>query len=452
VKQTTNGTPTATLLINPGEKREFEASIARILHHEKAADCMLTLRDVTERESVVRAREAFEARTAQAKSMEALGRLAGGVAHDFNNMLTVISGTVELLLTHSRSGGLSEMQRLELTNIFDAAARAAALTSQLLAFGRKQMLQPRVVSPRETLTSLFPMLQRLVREDIQLVIDVEPDLGNIRVDETRLEQVIMNLVTNGCEAMSRGGKLSIDVKNCTLVPGTEPEGITGVLGGLAPLHGGSGPHVSLSVRDTGEGLTEDARNRMFEPFFTTKAGCGGTGLGLATVHGIVAQSAGHITVESALGQGTCVSVFFPRVDAAVSQQQVNQVQRRRSGKARALLIEDEGNVRWSTRQLLETLHLEVEEACRGSEALEKYGARVQSFDVLICDVIMPGMNGVEVAREFTRRHPSLKVLLISGYAKDAVEEISELGPGVLFLPKPFSRAALDETLNELLAQ
>lgn len=430
------GSAQSVLTLEFGSGQVLEAKVALVTHQGSEPDRLITLRDVTERQAAAQAREALEARIAQSKSLEALGRLAGGVAHDFNNMLTIISGTVELMMM---SGDHDETQRADLVSIHEASLRAANLTNQLLAFGRKQVLQPKVVSPNKTLTQLKALIERLVRENIQLVFHFTEDLGNVYLDEARLEQVIVNLVTNASDAMPNGGTLTVETRNC----------VVQAMGSAVVQEVEPGDYVSIVVSDTGDGMEQETYSRIFEPFFTTKAKHGGTGLGLATVHGIVKQSGGHISVQSAPGKGTSFTLYFPRcaeqVASVLPEAEPTGVQ---LFGARILLTEDQPNVRNATRRMLEALGHQVLEAEDGNDALCKYGDSVEQFDVLVTDVVMPNLSGTELARRLCEMSPKLRVLLISGYTEDAIDD-SLLGDRVRFLPKPFDRRTLDANLRAL---
>ncbi len=418
----------------------LEVSVSTVTRPGSLPDRLLTFRDITARRAAEQAREALEARIAQSKSIEALGRLAGGVAHDFNNMLTIIKGSVELL---QLSGPRPVQEREDLERISEASSRAAELTSQLLAFGRKQVLQPKLLSLNTTLQVLEPLVRRVVPANIQLSFRLTPELGNVWLDEARIEQVIINLVSNACDAMPNGGELIVETINHTFSAD------------YANAHPdvSSGDYVCILVRDTGEGMTPETHARIFEPFFTTKARSGGTGLGLATVHGIVAQSGGHIAVQTAPGNGCCFRLYFPRragtpeVVARASGEVI-----KRTPHTRILLVEDQPAVRASTRRMLEALGHSVEEAVNGKDVLARYESRIDDFDLLVSDVVMPEMGGAELAQYLSERSPRLKLLLISGYSETSIRDSGVLQKNAHFLPKPFDRRGLAHAIAALFGE
>lgn len=385
-----------------------------------------------------RARETLEARISRSESVEALGRLAGGVAHDFNNLLTVILCNVELLAARE----LKPLQRSEVEQIRAAADRAARLTSQLLAFGRKQVLSPKVISPCATLKELEPLLRRVLPVHVELEIHCAEGTGNVEADEARLEQVLVNLVTNARDAMPAGGRIEVRTRSKTL---SEP--LRSGRDTLAP-----GRYVEITVKDHGDGMPAEVRSRIFEPFFTTKSSQQGTGLGLAVVHGIVTQSRGLIEVESTSGEGSTFRIHFPETEKPLSISAEPHVPPNRLPGTRILLVEDSDEVRTAATRMLEALGHRVESANDGADALARYGAAAQSFDLLITDIVMPSMSGPDLATRFRSLNPGLRTLFISGYAGDQLESESQLRPGDRYLPKPFSETALSRVLAEILAQ
>jgi CheY-like chemotaxis protein len=357
--------------------------------------------------------------------MEAIGRLAGGIAHDFNNLLTAIAGYSDFLI----AGVEDEELRADAGEIRKAADRAAALTSQLLAFSRRQVLQPRVLDLNAAVRDMQMMLRRLIGEDVDLATILDPELGAVRADPSQVEQVIVNLVVNAREAMPGGGALTVETAN---VDDRE-----------------HGRCVALTITDTGVGLTTEERAKLFEPFFTTKAG--GTGLGLATVYGIVDQSGGRIDVDSELGVGTSFRIVLPRVDADVAAPR--PAPRRETavgGTETILLVEDEDIVRRLVAEILADAGYAVLEASDGNSALEVVRRHAGELDLLVTDVIMPGISGRDVAQAVSSLRPGLQVLYMSGYTDGAIAHHGVLEDGTAFLQKPFSAAELAEKVRGLL--
>ncbi len=383
-------------------------------------------------------RKRLEEQLAQAHKMESIGRLAGGVAHDFNNLLTAILGYNELA---AEEADPDSSLALYLENIRKAAERAANLTQQLLAFARKQILEPKVVSLNDLMLEVDTLLRRLIGEDIELLTLPAPDLWPVRVDPGQMEQVMLNLAVNARDAMPGGGKLTIETQNVVL-DAEEAQRHADLM---------PGEYVLLAIRDTGEGMTEEVKARLFEPFFTTKGPGKGTGLGLATCYGIVKQNDGHIRIESELGQGTTFRIYLPRVetplDTAVAQDSLTNLPR---GTETILLVEDEELVRAIAVQTLRAQGYVVREASNGNEALrwaQEFGA---APNLLITDVVMPQMSGKELAERLSALHPDLKVLYMSGYTDNAIVHHGALDPGVLFLAKPFTPPALARHVREIL--
>ena len=389
-------------------------------------------RAVTEATTARKAAEQLEAQLLQSQKMEAIGRLAGGVAHDFNNMLTVIISYTDLVLVDK---SLEENIRTELVQVRSAADRAAGLTRQLLAFSRKQVLHPVVLDVNDVVASVITMLARVMPENIRLSSTLGSALDTVFVDRGQLEQVLMNLAVNARDAMPDGGSLTIETSNAMLDET------------YAGLHGGSstGPHVMLSMRDTGIGMDAATRERIFEPFFTTKPVGQGTGLGLATVYGIVQQSGGSIYVYSEPGHGTIFKVYFPTHEAT-SEARVEPAPRVSAGEPLAiLLVEDDPAVRDATRAVLRALGHAVSVAPDVTEAL----VRVRSgmpLDVVITDAVMPGKSGLELAEILAAERPDLPVILMSGYAEETVKFDPSRLPGVLFMEKPFTAPGIAQAL------
>jgi two-component system, cell cycle sensor histidine kinase and response regulator CckA len=374
----------------------------------------------------------------QAQKMEAVGRLAGGVAHDFNNLLMVISGYTEVLLERLEPGG-SLTQRVEA--IQQAADRATTLTRQLLAFSRKQLLELKVVDVNTIVSDMERLLRPLIGENIELTTRLGASLGRTRADAGQLEQVIMNLVVNAKDAMPAGGKIRIQTANAVLDDSYRREHTY-----IRP-----GPYVMLSVSDTGVGMDKETRSRIFEPFFTTKEKGKGTGLGLSTVYGIVKQSGGYIFAHSEVGQGTTFRIYLPRVeDAAEPADAVNHSGAGAHGSETVLLVEDEESVRALVRETLEARGYTVLEAENGETALQIVSASTKQIDLLITDVVMPGMSGRELASQLARSHPQTRVLFLSGYTEDAIIHEGGLEPGTAFLQKPFTLQNLSRRVRDVL--
>jgi two-component system cell cycle sensor histidine kinase/response regulator CckA len=386
----------------------------------------------------VTARRGLEEQFRQAQKMEAFGQLAGGVAHDFNNLLTIINGYSELLLHRLPP---TDPSRELAAEIYKAGERSAALTRQLLAFSRRQVLAPRVLDLNAVVGDTDRMLRRLLGEDLRLATALAPDLWAVRADAGQVEQVLMNLAVNARDAMPTGGRLTIETRNVEL-----DAGYARARPGARP-----GPHVLLSVTDTGSGMTPAVKARVFEPFFTTKEPGKGTGLGLATVYGIVQQSGGHVAVYSEVGVGTSVKVYLPRVESAAGGSKVLPgllVPPR--GTETVLLVEDEAGVRALTRHVLAGCGYAVLEAADGAEAVRLAAGHGGPIHLLVTDVVMPGTGGRAVAEQVAASHPRVRVLYMSGYTDDAVVRHGVLQEGVNFLQKPFSPAALAFKVREVL--
>ena len=384
------------------------------------------------------AERALEEQLRQAQKMEAIGQLAGGIAHDFNNLLTAIRGYSELV----RNGlPVGDQRRSDLDQVVLAADRAAELTHQLLAFSRRQVLQPQVIDPSEVVEQVAPMLHRLLGEDIDVAIFTAPELGRARVDRGQLEQVVVNLAVNARDAMPRGGKLTIETSNVEL----------GIDYGRSHAAVPPGPYVLLAVTDTGVGMDEATQAHIFEPFFTTKEAGRGTGMGLATVYGIVKQSGGWIWVYSESGKGSTFKLYFPRLDAAADADERTAPAAGSAGGAESvLLVEDDEAVRDFARRALEDSGYAVWTAASGPEALELAAAHVGQIHVVVTDVIMPGMHGRELAERLAMERPGLRVLYVSGYTGNSVVRGGVLEPDVAYLPKPFTADALARAVRAAL--
>ncbi len=381
---------------------------------------------------------ALEAQLRQAQKMEAVGRLAGGVAHDFNNLLTVITGRSQLLLLKLRP---DHPLRRDVELIEETAHRAAALTSQLLAFSRKQVLQPRVVDVNEVVRGMESMLGRLIGEDIVLTTTLDRAAGYVRADPAQLEQMIANLVVNARDAMPLGGRLALETRGVVL-----DERFARTHVGVRP-----GPYVRLIVRDTGVGMDAVTKAHLFEPFFTTKGPGKGTGLGLATVYGIVTQSGGAIRVESEPGQGATFTIDLPRVEAPAAPGAARSSPAAvPHGSETVLLVEDEPGVRGLARDILHGHGYRVLEASNGAEALRIGQAHHGPIHLLLTDVVMPQMGGRELADRLTALRRETRVLYVSGYTDDAILHQGISQTGVAFLEKPFTAGGLAQKVREVL--
>jgi len=375
----------------------------------------------------------------QAQKMEAVGKLAGGIAHDFNNLLTAIKGFTELLLRRSDS---DDAAHSDLMGIKKASEQAARLTRQLLSFSRKQVLQPRIIDLNEILIKMKEMLQRLIGEDIELVVNLQEDLHPVRADPGQIEQIILNLAVNARDAMANGGTLTLQTANVAVG--------TGRFKSISALD--AGDCAVLTVRDTGSGMNRETRRRLFEPFFTTKDTGKGTGLGLATVYGIVRQSNGKIFVDSEPGKGTTFTIYLPREEGQKETPPLRAAPGEKlRGSETILLVEDEDMVRELAERVLRECGYSVLVSSRGTEALEVAQQQSEPIQLMITDVIMPGgMNGKQLADRMVKARPGMKVLYISGYADGSLFSSAEQDARINLLEKPFSPVALIQKVRELL--
>jgi PAS domain S-box-containing protein len=398
------------------------------------------IRDISERKQAEETLRQTEERFRQAQKMEAIGRLAGGVAHDFNNLLTVITGYSELLMASLTE---SDPSLGLIQEIAKAAQRAAMLTRQLLAFSRKQVLSSKVVDLNTILADMNKMLHRLIGEDVSLVPVLAPELHPVKVDPGQVEQVVMNLAVNARDAMPQGGMLTLETSNVTL-----DESYTREYPELQP-----GAFVLLAVSDTGCGMDEAVKARIFEPFFTTKEVGKGTGLGLATVYGIVKQAGGHVSVYSEPGQGTTFKIYFPCApqELPVIRPEVRSCPSSTSGTETVLVVEDEDGVRALTKQVLQNDGYKVLEARHGVEALEVCGEQEEPVHLVVTDVVMPKMNGPQLAELMRGMWPNLRVLFLSGYTDRALLHSGLLDGNHNFLQKPFTPQDLASKVREMLS-
>ena len=398
------------------------------------------LEDITPRKQAEDERVRLESQLRQAQKMEAVGQLAGGVAHDFNNLLTAIRGYSEFALTRVGDGNPGLQKDIE--EIAKSADRASSLTRQLLAFSRKQLLQPRILQLNDVVGEVDKMLRRLIGEDIEVVTIFGRALGRVTADPGQLEQVLVNLVVNARDAMPDGGKLTIETANVDV-----DEELVARHAGLTP-----GRYVMLAVHDTGHGMDAETRSRLFEPFFTTKEQGKGTGLGLATVYGIVKQSGGYVVVESEPDSGATFKVFLQRLEAGVDEALplVAADHVPPSGSETVLLVEDEEVVRNLVREILERNGYAVLEARNGVEALELGQTFAEPIHLLVTDVVMPKMSGRELAERLVAIHPETRVLYMSGYTDGAIGQQGVLDPQTELLQKPFSFDDLAQKVRKVL--
>jgi two-component system, cell cycle sensor histidine kinase and response regulator CckA len=374
----------------------------------------------------------------QSQKLEAVGQLAGGIAHDFNNLLTAIMGYSQLGLSGLADG--DPMQR-NLGEIKKASERAASLTRQLLAFSRKQVLQPKVLDLNSVVPDMERMLRRLIGEDIGLRTALQPDLGRVKADPGQMEQVIMNLAVNGRDAMPSGGKLTLETANVSLDENYARQHV-----GVVP-----GAYVMLAVSDTGIGMDDETQQHVFDPFFTTKEIGKGTGLGLSTVYGIVKQSGGSIWVYSEVGKGTTFKVYLPRVDERAERYKHAEILADAPlGSETILLVEDADMLRRLAKEVLETSGYRVLEAATGRDAMRIVQENSETIQLLLTDVVMPEMSGRELANRIAPVRPEMRVLYMSGYTNDAIVHHGVLDEGINFIQKPFSPDALTLKVREAL--
>jgi len=413
-----------------GNTRIFRNSVIGIVENEKLVRIWGVQRDVTERLQLEE-----QLRTKQ--ELEAIGRLAGGIAHDFNNLVGIILGHTELL---SGGSGLTERVKNGLGQIRRAGERAASLTHQLLAFSRKQVLQPRVLDLNAIVADVQKMLSRVIGEDIEVVARLHPSLAQVKADPVQIEQVLMNMAVNARDAMPQGGTLLIETANV---------GLDEV---YARRHPGfpAGPYVTLTVSDTGHGMDAETLEHVFEPFFTTKELGKGTGMGLATVYGIVTQSGGNISVSSTVGKGTTFQVYLP-AETAVAQTPVEEaVEEVKGGNETILVVEDEPNLREITRIFLEDYGYRVLEAVDAKGALQMAKTFAEPIHLTLTDVIMPGMSGRRVAEQIVSARPGMKVVYMTGYTDSMVAQHNVLEPGIALLQKPFDKVQLARIVRSVL--
>jgi PAS domain S-box-containing protein len=420
------------LIQKDGARVLLEVHVTSVLKDGQPVARLGVARDITERRYL-------EDQLRQAQKMEGIGRLAAGVAHDFNNLLTAIGGRCYLVLNALTS---ENPIRQEIEIIQDAAERAAKLTHQLLAFSRKQILDPCVLDLNATVTGIEPLLRRMIREDIEIATALDSAAGRVKADAGQIEQVLLNLAVNASDAMPNGGWLTLATGNVTL-----DEAYARTHAEVEP-----GPYVMLSVSDTGHGMTAEVQAHIFEPFFTTKEVGKGTGLGLATVYGIAKQSGGHITVYSEPGHGAVFKLYLPRVEEAPgTAEPARPTEITRRGSETVLLVEDDEPLRTLAREILSIQGYTVLDAVSPSEALRLADVHPGPIHLLLTDVVMPQMNGRQVADHLLAARPGLQVLFMSGYTDAAIVEHGVLEPGTHFLQKPFTPDGLSRKVREVLS-
>lgn len=423
-----------------GKSREVEfVSNTYDVGDEKVIQC--NIRDISDRKMAERGLHESEENRRQDGKMEAMGRLSGGIAHDFNNMLTAISGYAGLSMTLVEPKSTLHDY---LNQIQKAGTRASALTKQLLAFSRQQILAPKVLGLNAIVLEMQIMLTRLIGASVHIKLDLDPALGRVDADLTQMQQIIMNLVINARDSMPEGGEIRISTSNI------------GAAGEYAQRYPWTAlqEHVLLSVRDTGSGMTPEILDRIFDPFFTTKEVGKGTGMGLATVQGIVKQSGGCITVESESGKGSEFLVFLPRTGKTDEGpgNPPGAVLASYRGTETVLVAEDDPMVRAFIRKALEMFGYRVVMAVNGSAALEVMEFHHGPIHLLLTDLMMPHVNGKELAQRFLRLHPSSRVLFMSGYTDDSIVQQDLIEEGVIFIQKPFGSAELSQAVREILGK
>jgi len=395
-------------------------------------------RDISERQRSEQEREELQQQLYQSQKLEAIGGLAGGVAHDFNNLLSVIMSYTDFVVDKLPD---DDARRSDLQEVQKASTRAIGLVRQLLAFSRKQILEPRMIDLNQVVSGIENMLRRLLGEDIQLEVVLAENLGTVLADAGQVEQVLMNLVVNARDAMPRGGSLIIETSNVVVAE---------TKGSLPPGKLKPGRYASFSVADSGAGMDEATLARAFEPFFTTKGPGKGTGLGLSTVYGIVKQSEGEVQVRSKPGVGTAFSVYLPRQDARLSIVPAQRVTASDTGRETVLVVEDEHGLRALVQRILVNAGYTVLVAENGADALALFDQREGKVDLLLTDVVMPQMSGYQLAERLARSKPTLKVLYMSGYTDEIIDRHGVLKDGVRLIGKPFTAADMSRKVRVVL--
>ncbi len=418
---------------------DVSTSVIRDERGEPIAIIAVT-RDVTEQKKAEEALHHAELKIQAMQKIEAIGQLAGGIAHDFNNMLTVINGYTQMML---EAKDTSEKQKNYLKQILESGEKAKRMTLQLLAFGRRQHMKPVVLNLNDVIKDMSRLLKRVIGEDIELRTHLEADLGNVKLDQSQVEQIVMNLAINARDAMPRGGKLTIETSSVVLDENYDHSHIAYIR---------KGEYVMFAVSDNGTGMDSETQSRIFEPFFTTKEKGKGTGLGLATVYGIVKQSNGYIWAYSEENVGTTFKLYFPLVDEpinnAVEERPANP--KHYSGTEKILLVEDEESVREIVQKALAKCGYQVSAMCNGKEALDLCLEKSEQFDMLITDIVMPQISGIELANELIPKFPEMKVMYMSGYTDKTIVRHGILGTEAEYIQKPFSMNFLSRRVREIL--
>jgi len=422
-----------------GSVVQLDTIVSPVIVDTTVVGSVVSARDVTGERRLKQEKHDLAEQLRQAQKMDAIGRLAGGIAHDFNNLLTIICSYSSFV-----DEGLAERDPLkaDVREIIDASNRATTLIRQLLAFSRKQVLEPRVLDLNAVVLGLEKMLARLIGEHIELRIRLAPELGRVSADPSQLEQILMNLAINARDAMPNGGRLSVATVEREVVPKGE-----GSVPGIVP-----GAYVVLTVRDTGVGMSPEVRERVFEPFYTTKDPGQGTGLGLATVYGIVKQSGGEIRVDSTAGLGTVFDIYLPRADEEPPEEQAAAAPSELRGSETLLLVEDERSVRELATRVLTEAGYHVIPASNGIEALAAVERHRGAIHLVVSDVVMPQMGGKELSDRLSSRAHATRVLFMSGYTDDAIARHGVLEEGTHLLSKPFTGATLLRKVRQVLDQ
>ncbi|MFZ5796787.1 MAG: ATP-binding protein [Thermodesulfobacteriota bacterium] len=425
--------------LHDGRKKVVRLTATPLLENDRIAGVIESIQDITDQKAAEKESQNLQNQLVQAQKMESVGRLAGGVAHDFNNILSVIIGYSELgLATVPKGDPLSEKLRI----IEDAAQKAAALVRQLLAFSRKQVLEMTVLNVNEVVTNMMKMLGRVIGEDIRLELSSLRATRKIIGDHSQLVQVLMNLAVNARDAMPNGGRLIIETADVDL-----DEDYARLYSYVQP-----GPYVLLSVTDTGIGMSREVMKNIFEPFFTTKGPEAGTGLGLSTVYGTVKQHGGHIHVYSEPDRGTTFKIYLPATDKEKGERAATKALRGRQGSETILVVEDEHVLRQLLADILRPMGYKIHLAANGREALELFNTIQGPLDVLLTDVMMPEMDGRELARRIMDMHPATKVIFMSGYAQSIIMQNDSTLEQCYFIPKPITPSVLDAKLRQVLGE